>query len=358
MTRTSTSQHRPVIGGVDTHADTHWAAALDGVGRLLGTRQFPANASGYADLAAWLAEFGTVSVVGVEGTSSYGAGLTRDLRGRGASVLEVNRPDRRLRAVRGKSDPIDAENAARRALATQDTATPKDTTTVVEAVRVLTVARSGAVKARAAALNQLKDLVTTAPESLRTTFKGEPLRRVAAASARLRPDRHDLADPLMATKTAMRSIGRRVNDLTDEITELDRQLAGLLALAAPHTMALFAISTQHAAQLLITAGGNPDRLSSEASFAALCGVNPIPASSGKTRRHRLNRAGDRKANRTLHMITVPRMRWHPPTRAYVQRRTDEGLSKREIMRCLKRYIAREAYHAIMADLTPRTLDAV
>lgn len=348
-----------VTGGVDTHADTHHAAALDEVGRLLGDREFPATPAGYAELGSWLAGYGELAVVGVEGTGCYGAGLTRHLRAEGATVLEVNRPDRRQRVVRGKSDPLDAENAARRALARRDTAIPKDTATAVESVRALTVARAGAIKARTAALNQLKDLRLTAPEPLRSALRAGGLRQLAQAAARLRPDPTRLAEPTQATKAAMRSVGRRVQILTDEINDLDRQITALVAQIAPATLSLFAVSTHHAAQLVITAGANPDRLHSEAAFAALCGASPIPASSGKSHRHRLNRAGDRHANRTLHMITVLRMRWHPATRAYVQRRTAEGMTKLEIMRCLKRYIARETYHALISDLTTsQRLDAV
>lgn len=244
-----------VIGGVDTHADTHHVAVIDGVGRLLDTREFAADPRGYAAVLAWLTGHGTLSLVGVEGTGCYGAGLTRHLREHGVPVLEVNRPDRRQRATHGKSDPLDAENAARRALAGQDTATPKDTSTAIEAIRALTVARTGAVKARTAALNQLKDLITAAPEPLRSTLRAKTLRQVAAEGARLRPDPARLHDPCQATKSALRSIGRRVGILTDEITDLDRQLQGLVQATAPTTLSLFAVSTQHAAQLLITAGG-------------------------------------------------------------------------------------------------------
>jgi transposase len=346
MTTTSAA----VIGGVDTHADTHYAAVLDPVGRLLGSRQFRADGVGYRLLLAWLESFGALRCVGVEGTGCYGAGLTRFLRGNQVIVVEVNRPDRRQRRIRGKSDPLDAENAARRALAAQDTVVPKDTTTVVESIRALRIARHGAVKARSAALNQLKDLITTAPDPLRASLRGKTLRAVAAQAVRLRPSTARLNDPTQATKTALRSIGTRVMNLSDEIATLDTQLRELVETAAPRTMALFAVSTQHAAQLLITAGGNPHRLRSEAAFAALCAANPIPASSGKTTRHRLNPAGDRDANATLHMIAVLRMRWDPATKAYAERRAKDGLSKREIIRCLKRYIARQAYHAITADL--------
>jgi transposase len=339
-----------VIAGVDTHADTHYAAVLDSVGQLVARRQFRADGDGYRQLLAWVTSFGTLRCVGVEGTGCYGAGLTRYLRTHHVQVLEVNRPDRRMRRTRGKSDPLDAENAARRALAGQDRVVPKDTSTCVESVRVLRIARSGAVKARTAALNQLKDLITTAPEQLRTELRDKTLRAVAAHAARFRPDPRRLGDPTQATKAALRSIACRVLELTTEIAALDTQLKDLVNSIAPRTTSLIGISTEHAGQLLVTAGGNPNRLASDSAFAALCAANPIPASSGKTTRHRLNPAGDRAANRALHMIAVVRMRWDPATRAYVQRRTKDGLSKRDIIRCLKRYIARQVHHTITADL--------
>jgi transposase len=286
-----------VTGGIDTHSNTHHAAALDDVGRLLGTREFQADPAGYHQLLDWLASFGTITRVGVEGTGCYGAGVTRFLRRHRIHVIEVNRPDRRSRRVRGKSDPLDAESAARRALAGEDQVTPKDTTTIVEAIRVLRIARTGAVKSRTAAYNQLKDLIITAPDSLRETLRGKTLQRVALESARLRPDTSRLADPTQATKLALRTIAVRVAALNTEISALDTQLGELVTAAAPRTLALLGVGTEHAAQLLITAGGNPERLRSEASFAALCAASPIPASSGKTNRHRLNPAGDREANR-------------------------------------------------------------
>jgi transposase len=339
-----------VTGGIDTHSNTHHAAALDEVGRLLGTREFQAHPAGYHQLLDWLGSFGTITRVGVEGTGCYGAGVTRFLRRHRIHVIEVNRPDRRSRRVRGKSDPLDAESAARRALAGEDQVTPKDTTTIVEAIRVLRIARTGAVKSRTAAFNQLKDLIITAPDSLRETLRDKTLHRVAVESARLRPDPSRLADPTQATKLALRTIAVRVAALNSEISALDTQLGELVTAAAPRTLALLGVGTEHAAQLLITAGGNPERLRSEASFAALCAASPIPASSGKTNRHRLNPAGDRDANRALYTITLVRLRYCPDTRAYIQRRLTEGLSKREAIRCVKRYVARQTYHAIRADL--------
>jgi len=343
-----------VTGGVDTHRDTHHAAALDPVGRLLGTREFLAEPAGYQQLLAWLESFGTVTRVGVEGTGCYGAGLTRFLRRRRLRVLEVNRPDRRSRRLRGKSDPLDAESAARRALAGEDRVIPKDTTTIVEAIRVLRIARSGAVKSRTAAYNQLKDLLVTAPEGLRQTLRGKPLPRVAAEAARLRPDLTRLADPAHATKLALRCIAVRIDALNSEIAVMDKQLQQLVGRAAPRTLSLLGVGPDHAAQLLITAGGNPERLRSEAAFAALCAASPIPASSGKTNRHRLNPAGDRDANRALYMIIVTRLRYCPDTQAYIKRRIAEGLTKPEAIRCVKRYVARQTYHAIRADLAATT----
>jgi hypothetical protein len=343
-----------VTGGVDTHRDTHHAAALDQVGRLLGSREFPTGPAGYQQLLGWLESFGTVSRIGVEGTGCYGAGLTRFLRRRRLRVIEVNRPDRRSRRLRGKSDPLDAESAARRALAGEDRVIPKDTTTIVEAIRVLRIARSGAVKSRTAAYNQLKDLIVTAPDELRQTLRGKSLPRVAAESARLRPDLTRLADPTHATKLALRSIAVRIAALSSEIAGLDKQLHQLVAVAAPRTLSLLGVGPDHAAQLLITAGGNPERLRSEAAFAALCAASPIPASSGKTNRHRLNPAGDRNANRALYMIIVTRLRYCPDTQAYIKRRIAEGLTKPEAIRCVKRYVARQTYHAVRADLAAAT----
>jgi transposase len=343
------TQHQQIIVGVDTHADTHHAAVLDPAGRLLGSKQFTATAAGYQQLAAWIHGHGQPVAVGVEGTGTYGAGLTRYLRRTGIKVIEVNRPNRRVRRARGKSDPIDAEQAARAVLSGQATATPKSGTGIVEAIRLLRMTRDGAVKSRTAALNQLKDLIVTAPEPIRERLRGSRLSRAAAICAGMTTT-GDPADPTQAATIALASIATRIATLSEEIDRLSKQLQSLVARAAPRTIALLGVATINASQLLATAGDNPQRLHSEAAFAALCAASPIPASSGKTNRHRINPGGDRNANRALHMIAVVRMRWDPNTRAYVQRRTAQGLSKREIIRCLKRYIARQLYHTIHADL--------
>jgi transposase len=344
-----------VIGGVDAHSDTHEAAALDDRGALLGTATFDTTFTGYAGLLDWLQGFGRVDVVAIESTGAYAAGLVRYLREHDISVLEVNQPHAHTRRRRGKSDPIDAEMAARLALAGKATTIPKQTDGIVESIRLLRVTRAGAVKARSAAMLQLSELIITAPQQLREQLAArKTIRGKAALCRRLRPTFDGLEQPVQAAKLALRSLARRIQDLDAEITDLDIELTQLVARAAPRTTQLLGISTGHAGQLLVTAGQNIDRLHSDGAFAALCGASPIPASSGRTSRHRLNYGGDRDANRTLHMIAVCRLRYCPRTQAYAARRTKEGKTKREIIRCLKRYIARETYHALRADLTDLT----
>jgi transposase len=348
-----TGPARGVVAGVDSHTDSHDAAVLDDRGRLLGRRRFPADGSGYRELLSWVQRFGPLAAIGVESTGSYAAGLVRHLRAQGLEVLEVNQPHPHTRRRRGKSDPIDAELAARHVLAASSIVIAKDTSGIVEAIRQLRVARDGAVKARTAALNALGGLIVAAPEELRRRLLvRKTTRGRATLCARLRPDQARLQEPLHAAKAALRSLARRVIDLDAEIKLLDHQLKQLVATAAPATTARVAVSTGHAGTLLVTAGQNIQRLRSEASFAALCGASPLPVATGRSDRHRLNYGGDRDANCALHMIAVCRLRHCQRTRAYAERRTAEGKTKTEIIRCLKRYIARELYHALLADLLP------
>ena len=355
-----------VTGGVDTHADTHVAAVIDSLGRHLGDRSFPTTPAGYQALAAWMASHGTVVLVGVEGTGAYGAGLTRALTALGLAVVEVDRTDRKARRDQGKSDPLDAYAAARAAAGGRATGTPKTRTGDVESVRALRVARGGAMKGRAVALTQLKALIVTAPAELRTQLGGLDGARLISTCSRLRSARQQapvpsvhakrtarpgrLVDPTAATKRALASIAGRIGILDAEIAQLDDDLHGLLTPLAPTLLGLQGVGLDVAGQLLTTAGDNPERLRHEAAFAHLCGSAPIPASSGKTTRHRLNRGGDRSANAALYRIVICRLRWDPATRAYVERRTKEGRTKAEIIRCLKRYVAREVFNAIRADL--------
>ena len=248
-------------------------------------------------------------------------------------VLEVARPNRQLRRHAGKSDQIDAEAAARAVQAGVALGRPKSSDGQVEMLRVVRVVRSSAVKARTQAANQLHALVITAPDPLRSELRGLGLARLVARAAKFRPGPCPQT-PTAATKLALRSIAVRYQQLSAEIAELDRQLQRLVAAAALGLLALKGVGPDIAAALLLAAGDNPQRLRSEAAFARLCGVAPLPASSGKTSRHRLSRGGNRDANRALYMLTISRLRWDPRTRAYVARRTAEGKSKREIIRCL------------------------
>jgi transposase len=288
--------------------------------------------------------------VGVEGTGAYGAGLARVLTAAGVVVVEVDRPDRKTRRLVGKSDPVDAYAAAAAVLAGRACGVPKSRDGVVEAIRVLRIARRSAVKARTQVINQIRAVLVTAPGSLREPLSGLGQSPLVEKLARLRPGA-DLADPMTATRSALRRLARRHHTLTEEITDLDSDLAPLVTLAAPALLELFGVGVEVAGQLLVTAGDNPGRMRSEAAFAHLTGVAPLPASSGPVQRHRLNRSGDRHANQALYTITLSRMRHDPRTQHYVARRTQEGLSKPEIIRCLKRFIAREVHHALTTPST-------
>jgi transposase len=342
-----------VTGGVDTHGATHHAAVIDRVGRHLADREFPATIAGYRDLLDWMRSHGTLTAVGVEGTGAYGAELARVLTAAGVTVVEVDRPDRKTRRMRGKSDPIDAYTAATAVLAGRATGVPKSRDGLAEAVRVLRVARRSAVKARTQAMNQIRALLVAAPAALREQVADLNRAALIGALARLRPGA-DLAAPVTATRAALRRLARRHQALDAEITDLDTEIGPLVEQAAPTLLELFGVGTETAGQLLATAGDNAGRMRSEGAFAHLAGVAPIPASSGRTHRHRLNRGGDRAANSALHTIVLVRMRHDPRTRAYVQRRTTEGLSKKEIMRCLKRFVAREVYRALTSRPADQT----
>jgi transposase len=334
-----------VILGVDTHLDVHVAVALDHLGRHLGEESVPTTAKGYESLVRWAEGLGTVRCAGVEGTSSYGAGLARYLRTAAIPVTEVERPKRRHLYRSGKTDSRDAESAARAVLAGETAGEPKSAEGRVEMIRALRTARRSAMKARTQAANQLQGLRVTAPEKLRHRLRALSTKELVGVAARFRLG-DDPNDVSAATKFALRSVARRYEVLSEEIAQLDAQLDRLVGQVAPELVSLAGIGTDHAATLLTVA--NPKRLRSEASFASLCGVSPVEASSGKVVRHRLNRGGNREANRALYMICLARMRRDRRTQEYVARRTAEGKSKREIIRCLKRYVAREAYRVLVS----------
>lgn len=352
-----TTPTRDVIGGVDTHGATHHAAVLDAAsGKLLGDHEFRTTAAGYRELLSWLRTFGRVTEVGVEGTGSFGAGLFRYLSSEGITVIEVDRPNRRARRSQGKSDPLDAIAAARAVLAGVATTTPKSRTGPVEAIRALRTTRASAVRARTVALNQVHALVISAPEQLRADLTGLTRAALTTRCARLRVDNDALADPATAAKAALRTLARRIHFLNTEIGAADKQLAALITTIAPATSAIFGAGNEVTGQLLTTAGDNPHRIGSEAALARLCGVAPIPASSGTTTRHRLHRGGDRAANRAIYSVVLTRLRHHQPTRDYVARRTAEGKTKKEIIRCLKRAVVREIYRNLRADFPITALD--
>lgn len=340
-------QRFEVTGGVDTHKEVHVAAAIDQLGRIMGTASFPTTQSGYRQLLSWLTKFGNLGKVGIEGTGAYGAGLSRFLTDAEVTVVEVNRPDRQRRRLRGKNDTVDAESAARSALNGEATAIPKSGDGLVEALRALRLARRSAIKARTQAGLQIRDLVLTAPSSLREILEPLSTHDRALTCSRMRPTSQN--DPVQIIKKALRSLGQRVVALTAEIEELDPQIASLCAQINPALLGAHGVGPSVAATLLVVAGDNPERLHSEAAFAALCGVAPIEASSGRTTRHRLNRGGNRQANTALWTIALSRMATDQRTKDYVAKRTSEGKTKKEIIRCLQRHIAREIHRLLVNE---------
>jgi transposase len=338
-----------LVGGVDTHLDTHTAAAMTVLGRLLAVETFPATGAGYRLLLGWLRGFGRLHRVGVEGTGSYGAGLTRGLTAAGITVIEVGRPDRKTRRDKGKSDPIDAEAAARAVLGGTATAVPKDRDSQVEALRNLRIARASAVKHRADVQRELKSLVVTAPEPIRAGLRGLTTARLVKTCQAMRPDSSRAGEVDQAVKIALQSLAARHVELGKDVRKLQKLIEPLVAELAPRLLALPGVGPETAGQFLVTAGANAERMRTEATFAKLCGVSPLPASSGKTRRHRLNRGGDRQANRALYLVVINRLRHHQPSKDYRDRRLGDGPgqhTKPEIIRCLKRYVAREVYLAL------------
>jgi transposase len=376
-TRTKSTHTTPIVpvgditGGVDTHPQFHVAAAKDSLGRTLGTEKFPATLAGFAALLAWLTGFGPLTLVGVEGTGSYGAGLTTYLTTHRVRVVEINRPNRQKRRLHGKSDPKDAIAAAAAAQSGEDTATPKSRTGPVESVRVLRNVRDQLVSARTATINALKALIVTAPQELRESLDGLSTTALVRHCATLSPlvlppprpgskaRAHataelvgSLLDSDVAVRTALSEPARTIGYQDTRVADLDTALDALVHRVAPTTIALHGLGPQTVGQLLVTAGDNPDRLHGEAAFATLTGTAPQDASSGKQEHHRLSRSGDRQANAALYRVIITRLSSHEPTRTYMTERLLPGtkMTKKHLIRCLKRYLAREIYPRLMADL--------
>lgn len=340
-----------IVGGVDTHTDVHVAAAVTTQGSVLEVASFPTTRAGHVKMLGWLNSFGNPAAVGVEGTGSYGKGLTNYLTDHDVHVIEVGRVNRQSRRRHGKTDAKDAVAAARAVLSGEATAVPRDTVGPVESLRVLRIARKSAVRNRAAVINQIKSIIVTAPESIRVQLRDLTTVRIVATTARYRPDPKQLTDPTHATKHALKSLANQYLALTEEINQGTKALETVVGELAPTELTTkTGIGTVIAADLMITYGSNPDRIRSRESFGALCGVSPVDASSGRQERHRLNRGGDRQANAALYRIVLTRLRHDPATIEYMNRRTSEGKTRKDVIRCLKYYVAREI-HDILKNTT-------
>jgi transposase len=338
---------RHVVGGVDTHRDVNVAAVVDMNGGLLGVESFPTTADGHRGLSLWMSGFGMIEQVGIEGTGAYGAGISRHFVAAGVIVIEVDRPDRQKRRRHGKSDQLDAVEAARGALSGRCQGRAKSGDAHAEALRALLVAKRSARSTRIRTIVQLRHLMFTAPDELRARLGGLTATQLVNEAAKLRPrPSGDVA--LHGIKTAAVILARRVHALDAELAAIDEQIGPVVKAAAPELLNIYGVGVDTAAVLLVTAGDNAERISSEGAWAMLCGVAPIPATSGIIdNRFRLNNAGDRHANNAIWRIVITRLGQHEPrTVAYMTRRLAEGKSKRYIIRCLKRYVARETFRAL------------
>ncbi|MFI5519961.1 IS110 family transposase [Streptomyces platensis] len=328
------------------------AAVVSLVGAVIGTEVFPATAVGYRELLEWARGLGAVRWAGVEGTGSFGAALSRYLLAQGVEVFDVNRPDRTDRRRRGKSDPLDAQNAARAVLSGRARAQAKSGDGPVQIARMYKVAKDSAVKARTQAINQLKAVLVSADPNLREELAGLNNAELFRTCTRLADDSKNDEDGeetvLHATRMTLGLLAQRIGQLTEQIQDLERRLARLVERHAPQLLTVVGIGPDTAVTLLITVGDNPERLGSEASFAALCGVSPVERSSGSRQYRRLNRGGDRQANAALQRIVLTRLRFDARTQEYCERRVKEGKTRREIVRCLKRYVAREVFPLVRA----------
>jgi len=338
---------RHVVGGVDTHRDSNVAAVVDMNGGVLGVESFPTSAAGHRCLSSWMSRFGTIERVGIEGTGAYGAGVARHFLAAGVVVIEVDRPDRQKRRKHGKSDQLDAVEAARGALSGRCEGRAKSGDAHAEALRALLVAKRSARSTRIRTIVQLRHLMFTAPDELRSKLGALSATQLVNQAAKLRP-RPGADIALHGVKTTAVILARRVHALDDELAVLDEQIGLLVKAAAPELLNIFGVGADTAAVLLVTAGDNPERITSEAKWAMLCGIAPIPATTGLIKdQFRLNNAGNRHANNAIWRIVITRLGQHEPrTVAYMNRRLAEGKSKRYIIRCLKRYVAREVFRAL------------
>ena len=342
-----------VVIGVDTHKDTHTAAVVDArTGGVLARVTVAADPDGYAELSVLAEQHSGLRAWALEGTGGYGAGLARHLERAGELVVELDRPKRPARRGGAKSDPIDAERAARDALARTRLAQPK-TGAERAALQMRLTARRSAIEAAGDAQRQLHALVIAAPEVVRARFRGQRTRAMLTTAARLRPTAGSGDIEVATALTVLRDLARRARFLEAEATAHEADIRAIVRSWRPDLLELTGVGPIVAATVL-TAWSHPGRCRSDAAFAMLAGTAPIPASSGRTVRYRLNRSGDRQLNRALHTVTLSRLQRDERTRAYADRRRAQGKTDREIKRCLKRYIARELYRRL--ETPPSALD--
>ena len=335
---------RAITGGVDTHLDVHVAAALDERGAQLGVESFADHGLGLSGTAGWLEGFGTLELVGVEGTGSYGAGLTRHLSATRSPSSRWTGPTASAAGARASPTRTTRwpQPGPPRAVTPPGRPRPGTETSRPCGYSVSPGPRPGA--ARTQAINQMRSLVSTAPEELRAELRDLSIYKVLTVASALRHTGQ--TDVTTVTKLTLRTLARRALSLEEEVKEIDRLLKTLVAETAPELNAIDGVGTDVASAILVAAGDNPERLKSESTFAKLCGVSPLDASSGKQERHRLNRSGDRQANSALWHIVFTRMVNDPRTKHYIERRMKEGRTKKEAIRCLKRYVAREVFAAL------------
>jgi transposase len=350
MTDLTSTRSGHIVVGVDTHKHIHVAAVMDTVGGILSTLTIPTDTGGFRQLLAWAEGFGRILAFGIEGTGSYGATLTSFLRRHDIKVVEAGRPDRRLRRANGKSGTLDAENAARSVLAGFATAIPKTADGAVEMIRQLKVVHDSAVVNRSSTMIMMKAMLVHGTDEMRRETNRMSRPKLARHLAASRPRNLDTPDD--ALRHSVRTLARRWLALDAEAKELEELIEALVRSTAPQLLEQFGIGVDTAAEILIVAGDNPERIHSEAAFAKLAGIAPVPTGSGMSSgKHRINHGGHRQLNAAIYRTVIVRMRFHEPTIAYVARRTAEGRSKRDIIRCLKRYVIREVYHLVKAHPT-------
>lgn len=330
-----------LVAGIDTHKEVHRIAVMDSSAKVVDGFSVAATGAGYRACARRLGRLG-VSEVAIEGCTSWGKGLADHLSSRGFEVVEALKPGRRPFAQAEKTDASDAERAALCALWHMGLV-PKDTKGAAGRLAPMLAAREAAVANATRLSNCARSMLDTAPDALRERYRAMTTPRTMHALAKSRPREGD------GLAIALRALARLWVESRKEADALEASMGAILQKSNPRLLGAYGVGVVCAAKLVVLAGDNPERFGGEAAFAKACGACPIPASSGKTDRHRLNRGGDRRANNALHQIALSRMKGDERTRAYVERRSSEGKEKREIKRCLVRYIAREAYRAIMAD---------